>query len=166
MEYFRLFELPFCLQVDKAKVQKKYYELTRIFHPDHAMMKGDEEQSEALEMSATINKAKRVLDNADLLLEYVLTELHMIGEDDKNSLSPDFLMEMMEYNEALMDLKVEGDEEGLNRMRDKIEELGKQLTESVTSITSRPIDSWSEEEKGVLKSYYYQRKYLRRLLDV
>src|SRR3712207_6046880 len=104
MNYFSLFELPVQLDVDKKVLRAKYLELSRRFHPDYFANSNAAEQDEALQATAQLNKAFKTLSSREETIRYVLNEKGLIEQDEKYKLSPDFLMEMLEINEAVADL--------------------------------------------------------------
>jgi len=55
MDYFELFNIPVSLFVDASSIKKKFYELSRKYHTEFFSNTSEEEQSEALEMSAMLN---------------------------------------------------------------------------------------------------------------
>ena len=65
MYYFDLFDIPVQLKPDKGQIRKKYLELSRRFHPDYFIQHNGEQQQEALENAAQLNKAYKVLSNDD-----------------------------------------------------------------------------------------------------
>lgn len=163
-EFFDLFELPVSLKVDKAAVQKKFYLLSRQFHPDHFTLSSIEEQEKAIHTTATINKAKKVLDDAYLRLEYILKEKALIEEEEKYQLPMDFLSDMMELNEEKMEWMMNEEEEAKTKWLKKIE--------TISSEIHAPIAPYFEAEKldlmnadwTMLKDFYYKRKYLERMM--
>ena len=111
MNYFELFEIPVQLKVDKQTVYKKYIELSKQNHPDYFATKNEAEQSRALEISASLNKAWKIFQHPDETIKYVLQLKGLLEEEEKYQLPPDFLMEMMEVNEQLIDAKMDDDNE-------------------------------------------------------
>src|SRR2546429_8721038 len=61
MDHFEVFGLPRRLAVDTAELQRKFYELSRRYHPDFHQAAPPEEQVRALEASAGVNAAHRTL---------------------------------------------------------------------------------------------------------
>ena len=104
MNYFELFEMPVSLQVDKKYVQDKYFELQKKYHPDFFSNQGEEEQASVLEKSSMINKAYKTFLNGDETIKYVLQLKELLEEEEKYQLPPEFLIEMMELNEALTEV--------------------------------------------------------------
>jgi molecular chaperone HscB len=163
MNYFQLFGLPVSLAPDAALVRKKYFELSRLYHPDYYAQSAEDQQSEALEMSALLNKGLKVLTNADETIRYVLLEKGLMEEEEKYQLSPDFLMDMMELNEELAELE-RGDEAGRKSLRDRLAEAEREAYEPVRGIVEGYEEGrTTEEELRRVKDYYFRKKYLKRL---
>src|SRR5260221_6767067 len=101
MNYFELFEIPVNIKNDPALLSKKYVELQRKYHPDFLTQSTKYEQSDALEISSSINKALKVLKDKNATIKYILQLKGLLEEEEKYALPPDFLMEMMELNENL-----------------------------------------------------------------
>ena len=72
MNYFELFDIPVSLSVDKDSIKKKFYELSRKYHPDFYSQASEEEQGEVLQMSALLNKAFKVFSNQNETIKYTL----------------------------------------------------------------------------------------------
>ncbi|MFM6925841.1 MAG: Fe-S protein assembly co-chaperone HscB [Ferruginibacter sp.] len=155
MNYFELFEIPVSLQIDKATLAQKYFDLQKKYHPDFFAKGTEYEQAEALEISSQLNKALQVLKNQDLTIKYVLQLKQLLEEEEKYKLPPDFLMEMMELNEDL------GEDSAK-----QIQDLENQLYTEVKPIIENYNDTTvSHAELLQLKEYYYKKKYLQRILD-
>jgi len=104
MNYFELYGIAPSFNIDAAAVRKKFYELSRAYHPDFNGGGTATEQQEVLEKSAMINEAYKTLLNKDLLIKYILTSKGLLQEEEKYNLPPDFLMEVMDLNEQVMEL--------------------------------------------------------------
>ena len=155
-DYFSLYEIPQSFHPIKAEVRKKYYELSRLYHPDRVATADDAQRVEALRMSAINNEAYRTLNDADATMAYIL-KLHGLLEDEEHyNLPPDFLMEMMELNEVI-------DEGGEGAQRALDEQL-LQWDKGVGPLLER-FDA-GERRDGLLKEikdYYFRKKYLLRI---
>ena len=166
MDYFELFNIPVSLTVDVVAIKKRYFELSRKYHPDFHSQTSDYEQEEALEISAMLNKALKTLSNADETIRYVLIRKGLLEEDEKYQLSADFLMDMMDFNEQLMDAKLEGDKDLLQSLKLKIEQLEKDVYQPVkTMVENYQEGITAHEELLQVKKYYFQKKYLDRMLE-
>ena len=159
MNYFDIFGIPITLKVDKSILAKKYFELQREFHPDFYTQSDESEQQAALEQSAQINKGLKVLQQQDATIQYVLQLRGLVSEDEKYSLPPDFLMEMMELNEKLEEQNPESFTKEVAQLEDTLFEEVKEIIENYDN------NSISGEKLEKLKEYYFKKKYLQRILD-
>ena len=165
MQYFEIFNIPISLTVDAGSIKKKFYQLSRQYHPDFFAQASAEEQADALEKSALLNKALKVLSNTDATIKYVLEEKGLLVEDEKYKLPPDFLMEVMELNEQIQEAKLEADEAALSNIAKQIEQLNTSIYAPVKAIVEHfQEDTISEKELLQVKQYYFQKKYLDRIL--
>lgn len=168
MNYFELFEVPVSIKLDKDLIKNKFYQLSRQYHPDRFANASEAEQSEALERSSLLNRAWKVFQNEDETIRYVLSLHGLIEEEEKYKLSPDFLMEVMELNEALMEMGMEGENsaEQLADIKTKLEQLLTETYNHVEEIVETYQEATISKEKLLrLKDYYYKKKYLQRILD-
>ncbi len=158
MNYYELFELPEKPIADKTYVSKKYIALQKKFHPDFFTNENEADKENALEQSAAINKGFNIFTNEEKTIEYFLQQKGFITTDEKYSLPPDFLMEMMELNEAI-------DEKDINALT-KINEFEKELDTEIAGILSAESGAeLNDNALETLKAYYYKKKYLKRILD-
>lgn len=165
MNYFELFDIPETLTPDAASVKKKFYELSRKYHPDFYTQSSEGEQSDMMEKAAFLNKAYKVFQNKDALIKYVLQEKGLLGEEEKYALPPEFLMEVMEHNEALMEAKMEDDESEINKVKNAIHQLQTEIYEPVQGIVENYAQLKTPEDDLLkLKQYYFKKKYLDRIL--
>jgi molecular chaperone HscB len=165
MTYFDLFEIPVQLKVDKASLPHKYFELSRKYHPDFFVNGSGEEQTLALEKSALLNKAFKTFQNSDETIKYVLQLKGLLEEEEKYELPPDFLMEVLEINEELMEL---GENKTLlPNLELRITELQTEIYEPVKEIVEHYKEgATTEKELLQVKGYYYKKKYLDRISRV
>jgi molecular chaperone HscB len=162
MNYFELFDLPVAVKVDKEQLKRQFFSLSRRYHPDHFAVGSDEEQSEALDRSAELNKAYKTLNNEDETIRYLLQLNGLLAEEDKTQLPQAFLMEMLEVNEELADAN-HSDPEEKDKVVRKLESIRKEIYEPVQDIMESDQKAISQEELLRLKDYYLKKKYLKRL---
>ncbi len=161
MTYFELFELPVTLKVNTSELSRKFFELSKKYHPDYFINEGDQAQADALEKSALLNKAWKTFQNPDETIKYVLQLKGVLEEEEKYELPPGFLMEVLDINEQLMDAEepaVKAElESAIHNLQNEIYEPVKEMVEHYQE------DSVTEKELLQVKAYYYKKKYLDRI---
>ncbi len=163
MNYFELFEIPLTLKADIPALPRKYFELSRKYHPDFYTQASTEEQATALEMSALLNRAFRVLKDPDETIRYVLQLKGLLEEEEKYELPPAFLMEVMEINEALLDTE---DKEATEKVWVAIDHLQNEIYEPVKKIIEHYQEGvTTEKELLQVKEYYFKKKYIDRIRE-
>ncbi len=157
MNYFELFDIKPSPYVDKQKVAVKYFQMQRETHPDFFMHATEAEKAEALQRSSWANEGYAIFNNQQKTMEHYLQVTDVITEGEKYQLSPDFLMEMMELNDSL-------DEKGNEVAKHEILDIQKAIELPVKKYLN---GTDNPDEKGMLelKEYYYQKKYLDRILE-
>ena len=157
MNYYELFGLEEAPTVNKKSISKKYIELQKKFHPDFYTNENEADKEFAMDQSAAINKAYKIFTDKDNTIEYFLKLKGIITADEKFNLPPDFLMEMMEMNEGFEDNKEI--EKEIEQFEDDLEKQIAPLIDSENTI------ELNETQLQDLKTYYYKKKYLKRILD-
>jgi molecular chaperone HscB len=109
--FYEFFGLDKKLVIDNENLQKRFYDLSRQWHPDRFGRKSPEEQAQALEATSVLNDGYRTLRDPVRRAEYLLTEEGFpIGEQRSKDVPPELLEEVFELNMALEELK-SGDED-------------------------------------------------------
>ena len=177
MDHFEVFGLPRRLAVDTTELQRKFYELSRRYHPDFHQAAPPEEQARALEASASLNAAYRALRDPIARVEY-LVRLEE-GRDTKEGSSvrpkapPELLEEMFEIQEALAEAKTGGlDEAGratLVAHRDRLTARLRDEEARLVGPLSREWDDAPPATRGrglaALKESLAIRAYLSTVID-
>ncbi|MBS1548238.1 MAG: hypothetical protein JSS94_00025 [Bacteroidetes bacterium] len=158
MNYFELFGFEVFPRISQSLLSKKYISLQRESHPDFFTRETGSEQDEALDKSADINKAYKIFKNPDDTLAYFLQVKGIIVPGEKFELPSDFLMEMMDLNESISD----SPENGKKAAAAFQVGLGEEMEYNIASL-SQDGENLSVLEE--LKSLYYRKKYLNRILD-
>jgi molecular chaperone HscB len=162
MNYFEIFSIPVQLKVDKTDLPKRFFELSRKFHPDFYANATPAEKNKALEITASLNKAFKTFQNENDTIKYVLQLKGLLEEEEKYQLPPDFLMEVLEINEKVMD--AEDDPNLKLHLQSAIDNLQSEIYEPVKNIIENYQDgTTTEKELLQVKEYYYKKKYLTRI---
>ena len=170
--YFDFFELDRKLQLDGEQLQRRFYELSRRWHPDRFSRKGTSEQALALEATSVLNDGYRTLRDPVKRAEYLLAEEGFpIGEQRSKDVPAELLEEVFELNMALEELK-SGDDSARPQL-----ESAKQNFLSLRNGVDRELetlfakydaaDAQSETAKQALhevRSVLNRRRYIENLL--
>lgn len=171
-DYFDFFGLPRQLELDEGDLQKKFYELSRKFHPDRFARGTPAEQQEALEATSILNDGYRILRDPVQRAEYLLKQNGFdIGEQRSKDVPPELLEEVFELNEQLEELRSghEDAAEPLRRSRDHFLQLLAEVDDALRR-EFRAHDASSERETreaslGRMRGVLNRRRYIRNLLN-
>ncbi len=155
MHYFELYNIPIGLSIDQALLKKKYYQLSKQYHPDYQLATTDDAtQQVQLQQAAMVNEGYKVLQYGYATLEYVLLLKGIITPNEKYVLPPQFLMQVMDLNEDVVTNQAE------------IKKLEEALYASVAALLQlQDVSTLEAKDWELLKLYYYQQKYINRLLQ-
>jgi len=105
-DFYEFFGIDRKLTLDNEVLQKRFYELSRQWHPDRFTRKSAEEQTQALEATAILNDGYRTLRDPVKRAEYLLKEEGFaIGEQRSKDVPAELLEEVFELNMMLEELK-------------------------------------------------------------
>lgn len=163
MNYFELYEIPISFNPNQDVVKQKFYALSKKYHPDFYINESREKQDEVLELSTLNNKAFQVLKDDQKRLHYILELKGQLVEGENYSLPQSFLMEMMDINEALMELDVD-----MAALTTQISQIESSLANDLKTLTSSfdTHDEMGQETSlKLIKDIYYRNKYLLRIKE-
>ncbi len=162
--YFHFFNLPVSPTLDAAALKRTFYANSKRYHPDFHTLADDAAKEEALEKSTINNQGYKVLADEDRRLKHLLDLKGVLGEEGSNKMPQAFLMEMMEINEALMELQFDDDPAAKAKIDAMIAELETGFHADVVKLLNQYDDATvSEADLEKLKDYYLKKRYLRRL---
>jgi molecular chaperone HscB len=166
MNFYTLYGFDPGFVIDKTLLKQRFYQLSRQYHPDFYQPGPGETAGEALQLSAAVNKGYKVFSSQDETVRYLLQVKGLLPEDEKYALPPLFLAEVMDLNEALMEVEMEPDATRLATCASAAQKLMQQLETDVQPWISSYRDGSSPETDLLpVKDYYYKKKYLMRILD-
>jgi molecular chaperone HscB len=176
-DFFTVFDLPRRLAVDVAALQRRFYELSRRWHPDFHQAAPPAEQARALEESARVNAAYRALRDPIARVEY-LVRLEE-GRDTKEGAAvkpkapPALLAEMFEIQEALEEAKSGSlDDAARAALAEQREALAARQAAGEARLTGPLSQAWDAAAPAdrpaalaALKEALATRAYLRTVID-
>ncbi|WP_413667658.1 Fe-S protein assembly co-chaperone HscB [Mucilaginibacter sp. Mucisp86] len=165
MNYFEFYGIPESFKVNQALLKKKFYELSKLYHPDFYADEDETKQQEILELSTINNKAYLALGDPAKRLEYILKLHDLVSEGAKPQLPADFLMEMMDINERLMEVE---DANELATITSETLAIEGDMNEELAKLTKdyEELDDIAKESRRIeIANIYYKQKYLLRIKE-
>ena len=140
---FALFDLPVAFQVDSALLNERYLALQKSLHPDNFSATSAQEQRLAIQKSAEINDALRILKDpiarADSIIALNTGETENPEEKSNNDI--DFLMQQMEWRETLENIENRQDTDELTAFAQEINQFRHAiLSELSTALNAQQWD--------------------------
>ena len=136
---FALFDLPVVFQMDSALLNERYLALQKSLHPDNFSAASAQEQRLAMQKSAEINDALRILKDpitrADSIIAINTGETENPEEKSNNDI--DFLMQQMEWRETLENIENRKDTDELTAFAQEIN----QIRHAILSELSTALDA-------------------------
>ena len=136
---FALFDLPVVFQVDSALLNERYLALQKSLHPDNFSAASAQEQRLAIQKSAEINDALRILKDpitrADSIIAINTGETE--NPEEKSNKDIDFLMQQMEWRETLENIENRKDTDELTAFTQEIN----QIRHAILSKLSTALDA-------------------------
>lgn len=122
---FALFDLPVVFQVDSALLNERYLALQKSLHPDNFSAASAQEQRLAIQKSAEINDALRILKDpiarADSII--ALNTGEQENPEEKSNKDIGFLMQQMEWRETLENIENRQDTDELTAFAQEINQI-------------------------------------------
>jgi len=140
--HFELFGLQPQYNLNPKTVENKFYELTRLFHPDKYQTKGFEHLKAATHWSAVLNKAFHILKDDDERAFYLFELAQFKPVDSKNSLPPTLAEDYFSLTELL------DDGENPEAAKAKLDEFKSRLEEQVRLHHQNQHQAFSDWEKA------------------
>jgi molecular chaperone HscB len=101
VDYFSCLNLPRALSIDLKDLERRFYDLSRKFHPDYYQQKSEQEKAISLEHSANLNKAYRTLRNPIERAEYLIRLEEGAAKAIPTKAPSDLFEEILELQEIL-----------------------------------------------------------------
>jgi len=122
-DYFTCFGFPRRLSIDLKKLEAKFYELSRAFHPDFYQNKSDTEQTISLSNAATLNTAYRTLRDPIKRAEYLLDLEAGAVKEIRSSPPGDLFEQILELQDILDEYRAtDHASETRRQLREKLRE--------------------------------------------
>ena len=157
--FFDLYKINPAPIADNTYVAKKYIELQKANHPDFYTKESETDQEDIMVKSAAINEGYKIFKDKHKTIEYFLSQNKVIEPNEKYQLPPEFLMEMIDINEGVLE------DNGHKNTQKKVAEIISGLEQDVAPILRKNTADITAEDMQQLKAFYYKKKYVQRILD-
>ena len=156
-QYFQLFQLPAQFTLDNDLLNERYRLLAAQCHPDKFAAHSAFEQKQAMMMATTINEAYRTLQDPIQRAAYLL-QAHNIDADapEHTQFAPEFLMQQMEWREALADARIDNNEQALQQLAQDIRQEQQALLQQLSL-------AFADEQYETAAQWVRQGRFLAKL---
>jgi len=161
--HFDLFQLPQQFAIDAAALDRAYHEVQHKVHPDRFAHASDSERRVAMQWATRANEAYKVLKNPFRRAAY-LCELNGVDlEVESNTSMPAaFLMQQMEWREALDDARTSRNGDALHELAQAIgEERKAVLAETATHLNQGEFT----QAAGLVRQLMFLEKFADEVLN-
>ncbi|MEI6408402.1 MAG: Fe-S protein assembly co-chaperone HscB [Bacteroidota bacterium] len=167
MNFFEFYQIPVSFQVDEPEMKRIFYRNSKKFHPDFHTLSDDAQQADMLEMSSLNNEAYKTLSDPDLRMRYILQLYGLLSDEQQpNTLPQSFLMDMMDINEALMELEFDFEEKRFEEVQHQVQQLENQLYQSIApQLLTTNTDSTWDAALIAIRDFYLKKRYLLRIKE-
>jgi molecular chaperone HscB len=126
--HFQLFDLPTTFALDAKKLDRQYHLLQAEVHPDRFANSTDSERMLSLQYSTNANEAYQTLKSPLNRARYMLQLRGIDTQEESNTSMPaDFLMQQMEWREALEDARQAANTSELEALKKQLRAAEKAL---------------------------------------
>lgn len=164
--YFELFGLPVVFQLDQNDLVERYRKLQRAAHPDRFANSSERERRLSIQKAAFVNQAFQQLKSPLQRARYML-ELRGVQFDDarETNVEPAFLMEQMEYREALEAVRESKDAlSDLTQLEHTIQDRWQQLVNELDELLSSDDTNSLEIGKQSVRKLQFLEKLQQEIL--
>ena len=145
-DYFSLFQLPRTFRQDTSALDNRFREVQAQVHPDKFVQAGDAERRLSLQWATRANEAYQTLKKPLARAQYLLSLAgHDVEGENNNAMPPEFLMEQMEWREAVAEARIArelGELEQLHhRVKERMANRYEQLAELLDDQNDYPAAS-------------------------
>jgi molecular chaperone HscB len=156
-DFFRLFKLSTRFQIDNAALEQGYLALQELVHPDKSSHLPEAERRLSMQWATRVNEAYQTLRNPLNRARYLLS-LHGVDtqEDSNTSMPVDFLMQQMEWREALEETRQAQDGAALEELEQRVQHEVRQLQQQLAIAIDDAHDY--EAASGIVRKLKFLEK--------
>ncbi|MBI5005823.1 MAG: Fe-S protein assembly co-chaperone HscB [Nitrosomonadales bacterium] len=121
-DFFRLFDLPSRFRLDSASLEKSYLALQAQVHPDKFAHLPEADRRLSMQWTTRVNEGYQTLRDPLNRARYLLTLQGVDTQEESNTAMPhEFLMQQMEWREALEEAVQAKDIDALEKLEQRVQ---------------------------------------------
>ncbi|MEW5892750.1 MAG: Fe-S protein assembly co-chaperone HscB [Pseudomonadota bacterium] len=162
--HFELFGLKPGFAIDAGALEQAYRSIQSEVHPDRFAHAGEAEKRLSMQWTARVNEAYATLRKPFERARYLLELQGIEALDPNNTRMPaDFLVQQMEWREALAEAQAAKDLAGLQRLEQEMRRVADGLQVQLAALLDERHDYAQAAE--VLRQYRFMEKLLAQIDD-
>ncbi len=139
--YFELFGLNQTFSIDTPALEREYRQIQSAAHPDRFVTASSAEKLQSMQLATLANEAYQTLKKPAARAKYLLSLNDIDATQETNTSMPaDFLMQQMEWREALEDYKAAKDIDGLDSLMKEMRQAANELTVELAHLFDEKND--------------------------
>ncbi len=163
--HFELFDLPQSYAVDRDKLDAAYRELQNTVHPDRFASQPEAEQRVAMQWATQVNEAYQTLRHPVNRGVYLLKLQGIEAFDASNTrMAPAFLMQQMEWREAIDDARATKNMDALDTLSDDLRAAHRRIEAQLAELIDTAHDFVAASE--VVRQLRFMDKLIAEVGDV
>jgi len=133
-DFFALFGLKRAYRIDAVRLDQAYHELQGKVHPDRHAYLPDTDRRLSMQWATQVNEAYRTLKKPLLRANYLLRLAGTDTDHESNTAMPaEFLMEQMEWREAVAEAREAGEHHELEKLMQRLEKHAGEIRGEIES---------------------------------
>jgi molecular chaperone HscB len=139
--HFQFFNLPTAFHIDMNLLETNFRAIQSASHPDRFVTCTSAEKLQSMQTATLANEAYLTLKNPANRAKYLLAQQGIDAIDEKNTQMPaDFLMQQMEWREAMEDAKAAKNISDLENLLAEMQTDAKSLQANLTDLIDTKKD--------------------------
>ncbi len=165
--YFAHFGLTPKFDINVTDLRTAFITKSKEFHPDYHSQSAEEIQDQMLELSTLNNTAFKTLSDQRTRIKHILELFNCMPGEGEAKVPNDFLLQMMEINEEIMELGFEEERASKKQMflQQVTSIMDQEANDVLTWMTAWDNGDKSDKPLQEVLSYYLKDKYLQRIKD-
>ena len=155
--HFALFQMPASFDIDIGQLESAFRELQGRVHPDRFAAASDVEKRVAMQWATRANEAYQTLKHPLRRAAYLCEQNGVdLGIESNTAMPPAFLMQQMEWREALDEARDAKDMVGLERLERELADVRRERLAQISGLFS---ESKFEEAGALVRQLMFLERF-------